>query len=290
MPPVLGPRSPSKTVLWSCGGAERARVVAVGRARRTTTSSPVMNSSTTTRGAGRAERAPLHARARSRASASSSVGADDRALARREPVGLDHQRARPARGSSARAAAAIVEGREARGRNRRGAPSAPWRRPWSSRCAAAAALGPEDGQPGRAQPIGEAGDERRLRAHHRPGRRRSRRRERDQLVDASSTHEVEHSARGARCRDCRARRTSASSRGLCASFQASACSRPPPPTSRTSQSVGLERSIAGSLEHFEVRARDARPTGCRVELEVAAPVLDRRRRRGPQLARARRPD
>ncbi len=61
-----------------------------------------------------------------------------------------------------------------------------------------------------------------------------------------------------------------STSGLCAIFQASACSRPPPPTRRTSHSCGSARG----LEDLQVGARDPSPRAAGVQLEVALPVTD----------------
>ena len=72
---------------------------------------------------------------------------------------------------------------------------------------------------------------------------------------------------------------SAETRGLCAIFQASACSRPPPPMIRIRITFFAGRSLGlapvGRLDELEVRSRDARPGALRVELEVALPVSDR---------------
>src|SRR5437899_1849797 len=70
---------------------------------------------------------------------------------------------------------------------------------------------------------------------------------------------------------------SAVTRGLWAIFQASACSRPPPPTISILIGAGPARPLAlvGRLDELEVCARDPRPGAARVELEVALPVSDR---------------
>src|SRR5919197_2163861 len=82
---------------------------------------------------------------------------------------------------------------------------------------------------------------------------------------------------------------SASTRGLWAIFQASACSRPPPPTIRifiagsaspaprraSFQRPARPLALVGRLDELEVSAGDPRPGTARVELEVALPVSNR---------------
>ena len=69
MPPVLGPRSPSNTVLWSCAPAS-GRMAAPSVTAKKDASSPSMNSSTTTL----APAAPKAPDSRQRASAASASG------------------------------------------------------------------------------------------------------------------------------------------------------------------------------------------------------------------------
>src|SRR3989442_1479278 len=71
---------------------------------------------------------------------------------------------------------------------------------------------------------------------------------------------------------------SAVTRGLWAIFQASACSRPPPPTSSTlTRALSFGLALVGRLDELEMGARDPRPGAARVEVEVALPVSDRLR-------------
>src|SRR5207244_7126227 len=66
---------------------------------------------------------------------------------------------------------------------------------------------------------------------------------------------------------------SAVTRGLWAIFQASACSRPPPPTSSTlTRALSFGLALVGRLDELEMGARDPRPGAARVEVEVALPV------------------
>jgi hypothetical protein len=138
------------------------------------------------------------------ASASSSVAHTIAPLPAREPVGLHHERGAHLAAEATRTAN-VVEGREPRGRD----PVAPHQvlgerlGTFDRRRARAR---PEDGQPRRGEPIGEAGDERRLWTDHRqidalaPG-------ERDELVvRVDADVDAARVARDARIAGCREQR------------------------------------------------------------------------------------
>ena len=189
MPPVLGPRSSSQIVLWSCA-APNGSAEAPSESTKNDASSPVMNSSTTTVRPGIAERAVLEAEGHGAVGLVEGA-AHDGALARGEAVGLHHEgRAQLAAVRAGRRRAR--EDAKGRGGDRRGAPSGPWRRPSSSRSAPppgsartrrarpraagprararAAAPGPP-----RPDPAARAARARRGRRPRRPSRRRTRR-------------------------------------------------------------------------------------------------------------------
>ena len=95
MPPVFGPSSPSRTVLWSSDdGSSASR--SPSHSAIIDTSRPVRRSSITTR-APAAPNAPSLSMRRTAALASAFVVGDHHALARGEAVGLDHHVARAAR-------------------------------------------------------------------------------------------------------------------------------------------------------------------------------------------------
>ena len=114
MPPVLGPRSPSKTALWSWADAS-GQTVRPSVSAKTETSSPSRYSSTTTRAPAspNTRRSSMSWIARS---GLDGIGAQDGALAGREAVRLDHRPATQLRDERARRRG-IVEGAEARRRD-----------------------------------------------------------------------------------------------------------------------------------------------------------------------------
>ena len=114
MPPVLGPRSSSKTVLWSCAASRGTAIWSLDEReeRRLLAVHELLDDDGR---AGGAELAPLHALGDRRVGLL-QAGADDRALARGQPVGLDHQR-RAQLAAVATGGGGIVERREARGRH-----------------------------------------------------------------------------------------------------------------------------------------------------------------------------
>ena len=227
MPPVLGPRSPSQTVLWSCA-APNGSAETPSESTKNDTSSPVMNSSTTTARPA-SPNAPSSRQRRHGAVGLVEARADDGTLARGEAVGLDHD----GRAQLAAVRAGRLRAREdAKGRG--GNPVARHQvlredlRALDPRRGLAR---PEDGEAGRAQPIREPEGEGQFRSHddqigaapaaraRRARRRRRPSRERNRAC-AAMPGLPGAATRAPRC-------------SLCASFHASACSRPPPPTSRT---------------------------------------------------------
>ena len=97
---------------------------------------------------------------------------------------------------------------------------------------AAALVGPKTRRPAGAEHVDHAGRQRRLGADHGQRDLLALRRSRPAAVDVGDRH-VLAAARRARCRRCRAPRRRSAPWATAASFQASACSRPPPPTTRT---------------------------------------------------------
>ena len=92
IPPVFGPVSPSPTRLWSCGDVEQhARAGAVGHGEHATPRDPRAAPRTTIVVPASPKASPTRHRSIA-ATAVFTVGRDGHALARGEPVGLDHRR------------------------------------------------------------------------------------------------------------------------------------------------------------------------------------------------------
>ena len=230
-----------------------------------------------------------YARTASRASAS-RLG-DDHALARGEPVGLhDVQAAAASRGTRTRRSsltgAERAVPRRSAPRPRRARPSST---PWSLRACAAAAVGPNARRPGAVERVDDTRRRAVPRARPRRDRRRARRRARRPRAGIGRVDR--HGTRPARpCPGCRARRRPRRPSGERASPHASACSRPPAPTTRTrahlrgaGQHDGLIACRADTDEARRARRgtprRTARSRAPRRELLEAA---RRRRSRVPQ--------
>ena len=227
MPPVLGPVSPSPTRLWSCAEPNGTMVLPSVSAKKLA-SSPSRNSSITTSAPALAE--PPANISSIAASASARVVGDRHALARGEPVGLDHHRhaeagRAPPVASASDGDACIGGGRDARAVAQR-----------LGEALAAFEL------------RGAAGSARTPRCRRRAARRRGRRPaaprgrsrpgrcvlpRRTSQPPLDRPHRARPARHARRSPDCRARRRACSQIGDCASFQASACSRPPEPSSRT---------------------------------------------------------
>ena len=146
MPPVFGPWSPSRGALEVLRRAERHRPAAVAE-REERDLGPSSSSSITIA-------SPSAARLRSAAVELVVGAADEDALARREPVGLDDARRR------ARLASTAGVGTPG------GAPSRPWRSSSSPRSARRPAPGPKTAMPAWRSSSRDAGDERRLGPDH----------------------------------------------------------------------------------------------------------------------------
>ena len=209
MPPVFGPVSPSPMRLKSCAGASGTTPTPVGTARTPTPPRP--------RAAPRSRSGP--GRPRPRADPSSSCVhrlADEDALAGRQPVDLDdarrpRDRERLGRRDARRSQHILGELFEPsiRAAARPGPKTAtPFRRRTSATPATSGASGPT-----------------------RRGRRRGAREPEQALAVVGPNGVAVAELR--RSRDCPARRAARSSTGACASFHASACSRPPDPTRST---------------------------------------------------------
>ena len=222
MPPVFGPASPSSSALEVLRGRRARARRARRRARTATPPRP--------RAAPRS-RVVAEGRRRAERRVELVLGpADEDALAGGEPVRLDDAR-RPRRppsprpsGTPAAAHHLLGEALRALDPRRRGA------RP-EDRDAATAQLVAR--RPRRAAP----------RARSRRGRSRAPARARAGLRRPRRAPDGRRRAR--RCPGCPAPRAARSSRGLCASFHASACSRPPEPTSSTFTRATLLASPAG---------------------------------------------
>ena len=165
MPPVLGPVSPSPTRLKS-RAAGRATARRPSQTASTLSSGPVRPSSITTRrpASPKAEPSSL---ARTSAARLVRVGGHEHALAGGEPVGLDHPRVRAGPSRKARAARDLVgpEGGVAGGRHAGGDEDLLHPGLGALQPGAVGARA-EHHPPGGAQTVGEAVDERRLRADH----------------------------------------------------------------------------------------------------------------------------
>ena len=211
MPPVFGPRV---AVVEPLEVLRRRRAAAPARRRRARTARPRALEQLLDHE--RRRRAPPPPRS---AGVELRLGpADEDALAGGEPVGLHARRARRATGAPPRSA-------------RRPPPSRPSRTSSTPRSARPPALGPKTAMPRVPQHVGDAGDERRLRPDDDEVDRRARGRGASSPSPSSARTGWQRPSRampgfpGAAC--------SSSSRGLCASLHASACSRPPDPTRST---------------------------------------------------------
>ena len=210
MPPVFGPGVAVADAAVVARLGQRRATLLPSTSAKTDSSSPSSSSSIT-------NWSPSAATARSAASSSSCVVADEDALAGREPVGLDdagHPRDRHRlRDRHAGGAHHVLrEALRALDLRRRGARA-------------------EDRDPAAAELVGDARDERRLGPDH------------DEVGARASARARAGSRRPRRgsdgsCPSCAmpgfpGAAWTSSTDGLCASFQASACSRPPEPTTRT---------------------------------------------------------
>ena len=177
------------------------------------------------------------------ASASSSGPADDDALAGGQTVGLDHER-RADRADVGARRAGVGEGARGGGRDAVAAHQLLGEDLAALELGGGAA-GAEDPQPVRLEEVDDAGGQRRLGAD-------------DGQVDRALAGEGEQPAACPRRRSARRSATgripplpgaqnSSRTRGLCRSFQARACSRPPPPTTR----IRIDSSLSPCLV-FEV--------------------------------------
>ena len=204
-------------------------------------SSPSRNSSITTRAPASPKR-PASIASRGR---DGFVGrrADHDALAGREAVGLDHDRRAAARAPRPRRSVASVNVRIGGGRDAvaraeilgEGLGALELRR----RAARA-----EAAQAGRRERVDDAEHQRRLGADDGEVDGFSRARSATSpAMSSAAMATLRDAAARARCRRCRARRNTCVTRGDCAIFQASACSRPPPPMIRTFMAL---RASAGS--------------------------------------------
>jgi hypothetical protein len=247
MPPVLGPRSPSKHGLVVLGRRERAHGPAIGQREDGDLFTLEVLLHHHAR-AGVAEHAPLE-HVVDGATGLGGIGAQDGALAGREAIRLDH---RPPP-SSARTRAPPPDPRRCRSAPSgcRAARRDPWRTPWSSpappRRAWAEgqrALGRERiDEPERQGPFGPT-----------TVRSIAPRLTRSAIAGTSSARTGTHSATRA-IPGFPGAAYSAPSLGLRDSFQASACSRPPPPTRRTRRPLTSPRRSP--------RPGRSPPSGCR---------------------------
>ena len=225
MPPVFGPVSPSNARLWSCAVAS-ASACSPSQSAKNEASSPRMNSSTTTCGAGSAEAAAEHHVDGGQRLVQRHR--DDDALAGSKPVGLDDDR-RALRADIGLRRLGIVEALVGRGRNAVGAAQI------LGEALRAFELRGGFGRPERLDARGreiidDACGERRLRPDH----------DQIDLVGLAErdhrgmVRDIERHAFGlARdARHCPARTRVSSAAGESAIFQASACSRPPEPSRR----------------------------------------------------------
>ena len=193
MPPVFGPWSSSHRRLWSrAAGSAIARVPS--QIAMTLASRPASRSSTTS--AGPVRRPSGEERAAGARSPARAILGHDHALARGEPVGLEHRaraggvqvahvgaRPRPSRrpGTPGRAAVRTPA-----------ASATSWQNAFDVSSRAASPVRAEDGDPGRAQRVGDARAERRLRSDDdqlrrvRPRQRDDRRRV--ERVDGRDAH------------------------------------------------------------------------------------------------------
>ena len=162
MPPVFGPTSPSQSRLWSrAGGSARASRPSQSAIRLA--SRPVEPLLDHDPGPVRS----AEPRRSIAASASSSVVADGHALAGREAVGLDDDRAVPGVRARARTPGPSIGSPALDARDRAiGTPAAAaisWQNALLVSIRAAAAVGPKTAMPGRVERVGHAGRQRRLR-------------------------------------------------------------------------------------------------------------------------------
>ena len=210
MPPVFGPSSPSYGALEVPRRRERERVAAVAdrEQRQLLALEQLLDDE---------RRRRSEPTARSAASSSACGPADEDALARREPVRLDDARRprdRERRGGRdtgslhAPPSRTPSSPRSARPRRSARRPAMPRGRSASATPATSGASGPTTTRSMSSERASASGPRRRPRA---PGGTR----------------------RARRCPGLPGAACSSDSAGLCASFQASACSRPPDPTTRT---------------------------------------------------------
>ena len=255
MPPVLGPRSPSRNRLWSCddasGSTLRPSTITMKLA-----SSPARKSSITTR----APASPIELSssiASIAACASAVVVATTTPLPAARPSAFTTIGA-PRSSTYACAAAAsanvpVLRGRQAVPRHERlGEILGAFELRGGARRT-------EDRQPRRAERVDDAGGQRRLRSDHRQ-RDLVARDEVDQFGDRRA---ATLTSAGSRAVPALPGATNTfATRGLCAIFHASACSLPPPPTTRMFKGPPLALSVpemahAGE-DHRDRRARRRR--------------------------------
>ena len=166
--------------------------------------------------------------------------ADDHALARREPVGLEHGRDRRRGRAASRASSRLRSSTCARRSARRPPPSAPWRTPSSPRArppprsARRRGCRPRPARRRRRRPAAP-------RARRRPGRRRARRAAATIASTSSAPTSGRHSASAA-IPALPGAQSSSGAWAERASARTIACSRPPPPTTRTFTAAPARRA------------------------------------------------
>ena len=202
MPPVFGPPSPSSRRLWSWAGSSGSTVVPSVTAN-SDTSGPSRYSSTSTAPPASSTRWPW-----ATAAARSSVTSD--ALAGGQPVVLDDVRARPTSSSAVSSSAGPPTGQERAVGTPAAAMTCLAKDLLPSSCAASRRR-PEAGDPGVADGVGRAGDQRHLGSDRRRGRRPSRWPARRRRPGRRRRPRAARRPRA--CRRCRARRPARSPRG-----------------------------------------------------------------------------
>ena len=234
MPPVFGPRSPSKTALWSCAAGIATTVLPSVKARNDASSpyEELLHDHPAARGA---EGALLHD------VVDGGLGllerpADDDPLAGGQAVGLDHER-RPGLADVGARRAGVGEGARGRGRDAVAAHELLGKALAALELGGGAA-GAEDPQAVLREEVDDAGAERRLGTDDREADRLS-------LAKASSPRRslaaIGTQLATAPIPPFPGAQNTSRTRGLWRSFQASACSRPPLPTTRIRMPVSVSR-------------------------------------------------